>query len=99
MLNATDFRRFRNPSSVAAIFREIFRPDVAQFSIFCDFFVFLYLPHQNKKCIEVATEQFLKGRLVLLLEIERPLSISHASKCIGKEGAPAVTSTVIFFMQ
>ena len=33
--------------------------------------------HRNKKCIEVATEEFLKGRLVLLLEIERPLSISH----------------------
>ena len=33
--------------------------------------------HRNKKCIEVATEEFLKGRLVLLVEIERPLSISH----------------------
>ena len=33
--------------------------------------------HRNKKCIEVATEEFLKGRPVLLLEIERPLSISH----------------------
>ena len=33
--------------------------------------------HRNKKCIEVATEEFLKGRLVLLLEIERPLSVSH----------------------
>ena len=33
--------------------------------------------HQNKKCIEVATVEFLKGRLVLLLEMERPLSISH----------------------
>ena len=33
--------------------------------------------HRNKKCIEAATEEFLKGRLVLLLEIERPLSISH----------------------
>ena len=33
--------------------------------------------HRNKKCLEVATEEFLKGRLVLLLEIERPLSISH----------------------
>ena len=33
--------------------------------------------HRNKKCIEVATEEFLKGRLVLLLEIERPLSMSH----------------------
>ena len=33
--------------------------------------------HRNKKCIEVATKEFLKGRLVLLLEIERPLSISH----------------------
>ena len=33
--------------------------------------------HRNKKCIEVATEEFLKGRLVLLLQIERPLSISH----------------------
>ena len=32
---------------------------------------------RNKKCKEVATEEFLKGRLVLLLEIERPLSISH----------------------
>ena len=28
------------------------------------------MDHQNKKCIEVATEEFLKGRLVLLLEIE-----------------------------
>ena len=36
------------------------------------------LPTQrNKKCIEVATVEFLKGRLVLLIEIERPLSISH----------------------
>ena len=35
------------------------------------------LIHRNKKCIEVATEEFLKGRLVLLLEIERLLSISH----------------------
>ena len=34
-------------------------------------------PHRNMKCIEVATVEFLKGRLVLLLEIERPLSISH----------------------
>ena len=33
--------------------------------------------HRNKKCIEVATVEFLKGRLDLLLEIERPLSISH----------------------
>ena len=33
--------------------------------------------HRNKKYIEVATEEFLKGRLVLLLEMERPLSISH----------------------
>ena len=33
--------------------------------------------HRNKKCLEVATVEFLKGRLVLLLEIERPLSISH----------------------
>ena len=33
--------------------------------------------HRNKKCKEVATEEFLKGRLVPLLEIERPLSISH----------------------
>ena len=33
--------------------------------------------HRNKKCIGVATVEFLKGRLVLLLEIERPLSISH----------------------
>ena len=33
--------------------------------------------HRNKKCKEVATKEFLKGRLVLLLEIERPLSISH----------------------
>ena len=40
--------------------------------------VIMWLGHRNKKCIEVATEEFLKGRLVLLLEIERPLSISHA---------------------
>ena len=33
--------------------------------------------HRNKKCIEVATVEFLKGKLVLLLEIEWPLSISH----------------------
>ena len=38
---------------------------------------FLTSYHRNKKCKEVATEEFLKGRLVLLLEIERPLSISH----------------------
>ena len=37
----------------------------------------LCFSHRNKKCKEVATEEFLKGRLVLLLEIERPLSISH----------------------
>ena len=35
------------------------------------------LIHRNKKCKEVATEEFLKGRLVYLLEIERPLSTSH----------------------
>ena len=39
--------------------------------------VFVSFGHRNKKCIEVATVEFLKGRLVLLLEIERPLSISH----------------------
>ena len=33
--------------------------------------------HRNKKCKEVATAEFWKGRLVLLLEIERPLSLSH----------------------
>ena len=32
------------------------------------------------------------GVLQLILE-------TFPSKCIGKEGAPAVTSTVIFFMQ
>ena len=35
------------------------------------------IDHRNKKCKEVATEEFLKGRLVLLLEIERPHSKSH----------------------
>ena len=35
------------------------------------------LVHRNKKCKEVATQEFLKGRLVLLVEMERPLSISH----------------------
>ena len=39
--------------------------------------LYMYYIHQNKKCKEVATEEFLKGRFVLLLEIERPLSISH----------------------
>ena len=39
--------------------------------------VLLIPHHRNKKCKEVATVEFLKGRLVLLLEIERPLSISH----------------------
>ena len=37
----------------------------------------LGVAHRNKKCKEVATEEFLKGRLVLLLEIERPHSKSH----------------------
>ena len=34
-------------------------------------------PIEIRKCTEVATEEFLKGRLVLLVEMERPLSISH----------------------
>ena len=41
------------------------------------FFKILRYTHRNKKCKEVATEEFLKSRLVLLLEIERPHSKSH----------------------
>ena len=37
----------------------------------------MHFDHRNKKCIEIATVEFLKGRLVLLQEIERPRSISH----------------------
>ena len=52
-----------------------FETSHSSFELFC--FPWESLNHRNKKCMEVATEEFLKGRLVLLLEIERPLSISH----------------------
>ena len=35
----------------------------------------------------------------VLLRSKNSRKILKPSKCIGKEGAPAVTSTVIFFMQ